>query len=289
MITEKTCTYRIIISCFCAAAAVVLFLVPLRTVPLVDSKTTDYFSQAVTRTGLAYATTRAINASVSVIKESNLQLEPAGIGVSLAAGQLLDPVDDLTERLSSVLVTAITSLGVQKLLFEIGTFLAPPVAAVLLLLFSALVWSNHPRSMALQRTAVRLIVIVAALRFCLPVSSFANTYVYDTFFDQRIEKVSSELKFLTREFNQLENLSLPESTGILDVIENSGSLIKQKMQAFKNALQASVINMAAIIDNLLELTFLFVSIFFVQVMIIPLLMLWIIVKIAGTLFQLQQN
>ena len=286
---EITRTSRILVSCFCAFAAMLLLLVPVRTVPLVDARTAEYFSQAVTRTGLAYATARAINASVSVIKESNLQLEPAGIGVSLAAGQLLDPVDDLTERLSSVLITAITSLGVQKLLFEIGTHLAPPIVAVLLLLFSALVWSNHPRIAALQKTAARLVVIVVALRFCLPVSSFANTFIDDRFFDQRIEKVSSELRILTRELHQLEDLSLLESTGILDVIENSGSLIKQKMQAFRNALQASLINMAAIIDNLLELTFLYVSIFFVQVMIIPLLMLWIIVKIAGALFQLQKD
>jgi hypothetical protein len=286
---ETTRTHRILVSCFCIVTAIVLFLVPVKTVPLVDSRTADYFSEALTRAGLAYATARAINASVSVIKESNLQLEPAGIGVSLAAGQMLDPVDDLTERLSSVLVTAITSLGVQKLFYEIGIFLAPAVAAALLLIFSALVWFGNPQIESLQKAVVRLIIVVAALRFCLPVSSYVNAYVNDNFFNQRIEKVSSELRILTREFNQLENLSLPESTGIIDVIENSGSLIKQKIQAFKKALQASVINMTAIIDNLLELTFLYVSIFFVQVMIIPLLMLWIIVKIAGTLFQLKQN
>lgn len=271
------------------AIAAALIYSPVKRMPLVDSGTDDYFGEAITKAGVAYATARAINASVSVIKESNLQLEPAGIGVSLAIGQLLDPVDDMTERLSAVLVTAITSLGVQKLSYDIGVSLAPAAAAILLLVLSVLVWSGKSRVAALQFFLVRLLVLVAALRFCLPLSSLANAYIYETYFAQQIAETSDELQLQTRNFDQFENLSLPESSGILGAIENSGSFIKQKSLAFKNALQGSVTNMAAIIDNLLQLTFLYVGIFFLQVMIFPLLILWIIVKIANTLFRINPS
>ena len=282
---EKSLQQRAIRSLVGIVIAAALFFSPVKHMPLVDSQADDYFSEAITKAGLAYATARAINASVSVIKESNLQLEPAGIGVSLAIGQLLDPVDDMTERLSTVLVTAITSLGVQKLSYEIGVSLAPAVAAMLLLVLSAMIWSGNPRVATMQIFVLKLLVLVAALRFCLPFSSLANAYIYDTYFAQQITKASDELQLQTRNFDQFENLSLPESTGILGAIENSGSYIKQKSLAFKNALQGSVANMAAIIDNLLQLTFLYVGIFFLQIMIFPLLIFWIIVKIANTLFQ----
>ena len=89
------------------AVAIMLFILPGLKLPYLDQKADTYFSEAMTKAGLAYGVCRVINASVSVIKESQVQLEPAGLGVSLAAGQLLDPLDDMTERASDILVTAI--------------------------------------------------------------------------------------------------------------------------------------------------------------------------------------
>ena len=52
-----------------------------------------------------------INATVSVIQQSSVQLEPAEIGLSLAVGQIVDPINDMVEKLLNVLVMSITSLG----------------------------------------------------------------------------------------------------------------------------------------------------------------------------------
>jgi hypothetical protein len=54
---------------------------------------------------LTYATCRVINASVSIVKESSLQLEPAGVGISLAVGQALDPIDDMAAGPSELQLT----------------------------------------------------------------------------------------------------------------------------------------------------------------------------------------
>jgi len=88
--------------------------------------TDAYFREAITKAGVAYATCRVLNASVSIVKDSSLQLEPAGVGISLAVGQALDPIDDMTERLSDVLVTAITSF------LYVGIFLIQVVILPLL-------------------------------------------------------------------------------------------------------------------------------------------------------------
>jgi hypothetical protein len=77
---------------------------------VLDTTADDYFRDAITKAGLTYATCRAVNASISIVKESSLQLEPAGVGVSLAVGQALDPIDDMTERLSDVLNKHVVAL-----------------------------------------------------------------------------------------------------------------------------------------------------------------------------------
>ncbi len=131
-------------------AAILLFFSAGLKLPVMDSATDTYFREAITRAGVAYATCRIVNASVSIVKESNLELEPAGVGVSLAVGQALDPIDDMTERLSDVLVTAITSLGVQKLAYEMSVSLAPPILSVFLFALSILIWFKNERTVRLK-------------------------------------------------------------------------------------------------------------------------------------------
>ena len=252
--------------------------------PLLDTMTDTYFQKAITKAGLAYATCRTVNAAVSIVQESTLQLEPAGVGLSLAVGQALDPINDMTERLSDVLVTAITSLGVQKLAYEMGIAFVPPVLAIFLLLLSILVWFNNLRLNALQKFLWQVLLLVAVFRFCLPVSSMANEIVYHHFFDEQINLARSELALGSAELDKLKDLSMPEIDGVMGTIENSAFFLKKKSFEFKNALVYTVSNMGNIIENLMTLTFLYVGIFLIQVIVLPLLSFWLMVKMVGSLF-----
>lgn len=87
-----------------------LFFVSDIRLPFLDSNADEYFESAMSKAAVAYGTTRVINASISILKESEVHAEPGGIGISIAAGEILDPIEDMTERVSDVLVTAIVSL-----------------------------------------------------------------------------------------------------------------------------------------------------------------------------------
>jgi hypothetical protein len=266
------------------ASMVLLFSAGI-TLPVVDSSTDGYFQQAITKAGLAYATCRTINASVSIVQNSSLQLEPAGIGLSLAVGQALDPIDDMTERLSDVMVTAITSLGVQKLAYEIGVAFVPPILGVLLLGLSILMWVDHQRAASLRGYLFQVLLLIAVFRFCLPVSSLACAYVQDHFFDARITDARQQLALGSAELDRLSDLSLPEVNGVLGTIENSAAFLKLKSAAFKDVMIYTVDHMGRIIDNLLNLTFLYVGIFLLQVLLLPLLSFWVLIRVAHSLFR----
>lgn len=261
------------------AAIILLFLAGIE-LPVLDTETDAYFRKAITEAGIAYATCRVINASVSVIKESDLELGPMGVGISLAVGQVLDPIDDMTERLSDVLVTAITSLGVQKLAYEISVSLAPPLLAAFLLVFSVLIWFQNERWALLQRNVIRFVLLIAIARFCLPLSALANVFIHKQFFAVQIADAKRELAIGSAELDKLKDWTLPELDGIMGTIENNTAFLKQKSIEMKNSLGIIVSNTGAIIENLLRLTFLYVGIFLIQVIALPLVIFWVLVKTA---------
>lgn len=268
----------------CLAAAALLFIASEVRVPVLDTTTDTYFREAITAAGLAYTTTRLVNASVSVVKESYLQLEPAGVGLSLAVGQALDPIDDMTERLSDVLVTAITSLGVQKLAHAMGVSLAPRILAPLLVLLALSVWLGHERIDALRRLLVRLALLVVVARFCLPMAALANGYLHEHYFTKEIEAARAGLALESAGLEKLSEVSLPEVDGVRGTLKNSATFLQKKAAEFKEALIYSLNNVGGIVDNLLKLTFLYVGIFVIQVLILPLGVFWLLVKTANALY-----
>lgn len=271
-------------SCAGILISALLFFSAGVQLPVLDSRADAYFNEAITKAGVSYATCRVINATVSIIKESRLELEPAGVGLSLAVGQILDPINDMTERLSDVLVMAITSLGVQELTYELSLTLAPPVFALFLFVMSILLWFQNDRIVRLQKATIGILLIVGIARFCLPISSIANEFLHDNFFADQIADANNELAVGVADLDKLKDISLPEYDGFMEAVENSASFLKQKSIHFKDAIAVTVSNRGTIIENLLRLTFLYVGVFLIQVIILPLFIFWLLFKTINSLF-----
>ncbi|TKB07145.1 hypothetical protein [Desulforhopalus sp. IMCC35007] len=252
--------------------------------PVLDSTADSYFKESITKAGVSYGVCRIINATVSVIKESSLEVEPAGIGLSLAIGQIVDPINDMVERLSNVLVMSITSLGVQELVYEISVTLVPSIMAVVLLLLSLLVWLENDRLVKVQNVLINILIIASIARFCLPISSIANQFLQEHFFEDKIVKANAELARGTVDLGQLNDVQLPKYDGIIGTIENGTSYLKQKTIDFKKAIEITIENNGLIIETLLRLTFLYLGIFIIQVLVLPLLIFWFMIKIVNILF-----
>jgi hypothetical protein len=254
--------------------SIVLFFSSGVQIPVLDSAADTYFKDSITKAGVSYGVCRVINATVSVIQQSSVQLEPAGIGLSLAVGQIVDPINDMVERLSNVLVMSIASLGVQELAYEISLTLVPPILAVFLLILSVLVWFKDARVLKLQRILMSLLVIASIARFCLPISSVANEFLQETFFEDKIIEANGELTRGTADLDKLKDVHLPEYDGLMGTIEKSAAYLKQKSVDFKKAITITLENKGLIVENLLRLTFLYLGIFVIQVLILPLLIFW---------------
>lgn len=266
-------------------AAIVLFFSVGLKLPVIDTSADTYFREGISLSMGAYATCRMVNASVSVIKDSNVDVAPAGVGLSLGLGQVLDPIDDMTERLSDVLVTAITSLGVQKLAYEISVSLAPPVISALLFISAVLMWFKHERIFRLEAATKRLLFLIVVARLCLPLSSMVNNFLQKEFFDDRIAYSKKELAVASTGIEKLKDFSIPEIDGFMGTLENSASFLKQRSIDLKDAVVMTIKNADNIIENLLELTFLYVGVFLIQVILLPLLIFWGLAKKVNSIFE----
>lgn len=264
--------------------SIVLFFSSGIQIPVLDSTADTYFKDSITKAGISYGVCRVINATVSIIRESSLELEPAGIGLSLAIGQIVDPINDMVERLSNVLVMSITSLGVQELAYEISLTLVPLILAAILFMLSLLVWFKNERLLKLQRLLLSVLVIASIARFCLPLSSMANEFLQKSFFEDKIIEANAKLTNSTANLDTLKDVQLPRYDGVIGTIENSASYLKEKSMHFKTAIKTTIENKGIIVENLLNLTFLYFGIFMIQVLILPLLIFWFLMKIVNALF-----
>lgn len=133
-----------------------------------DSTAGAQLTSMLKTTLAVYAVARGLNAVISVGQGTEVAIEPMGIGVTLAPGEALDPLNDLVEQVSSILLLASASIGVQKILLEIGEtstlrwgLVIIAVIGLLLVLFK-----NTPST--IRSRVVRGVLVLTLLRCLVP-------------------------------------------------------------------------------------------------------------------------
>ena len=244
--------------------------------PGIDKIADDYFSESIKAATISYATARGVNAVVSVVKESHLELAPAGVGVTIAAGQVLDPIDDMTERLSSLMVAAIASLGIQKIGFEISKAVAFKTIAIVLLLTIPLLWLNSTSLMALLQPAIKICLILLLLRFMLPASALISDSLYSNWLQPGIEDSVETLTIVSESYNEMSSMPAEQNTGFFSsMTAGAADKVEKTRAAFMNMVE----NAENIISALLQLMTAYLTIFVAQLLLLPLFMLWVLVSL----------
>ncbi|MES9965799.1 MAG: hypothetical protein ABW082_08025 [Sedimenticola sp.] len=235
-----------------------------------DSGADRYFTETLKEAALAYAATRGVNAVVSVLKESEVEVSPAGVGVSIAAGQILDPVDDMTERASSILVTAIIALGLQKIAFEIAGVAAFQLIAVVLLLMIPLVWLRGVGERPWLQIMIRACAFLLLIRLLLPLSALVSEGLHSAVFAPGIDEARESLALVSSRYEEMNAFEKGEEDGLFSsIVGKAGSQVESARHAFDHIAR----NVEQIIGSLLELATLYIALFLIQVLAIPLLSL----------------
>ena len=173
-------------------AIFIVLMVGLSSTRVLDDYVDDYTTNSIKNAALTYATARGINALVSMMQSSEIE---AGIGVvsgSMTIGELLDPLNDMIERFSTVMTWVLASLAAQKLLLLLAShqlFLylvaVLGISALLLLFYGPL---------RAQSLVFRSFLVVVFIRFALGLAVALNSGVDALFLDQQLQRNDAEIE-----------------------------------------------------------------------------------------------
>jgi hypothetical protein len=144
-----------------------LALTALAWTPWLDARAASTLDAALARTLGTFAVARATNAAISMIQDADVTITPVGVGLTVSPGELLDPVDDLVEQLSSLLLLAATSLGIQRIALELGSSLPIQVLLTLAAIVFLVARVLRPQGW-LQGVSQRMLFALLVLRWMVP-------------------------------------------------------------------------------------------------------------------------
>lgn len=159
---------------------------------------------ALARALATFAVARTLNGAISVAQGTEVALEPGGVGVVLTPGQILDPVNDLVEQFSSVMLVAASSIGLQRILLEATSWW---VLSVILMGFLALwllaLWFKIPPLTRHRGLLGRIAVLLLILRFAMPVAVICTESFFDAFLDTNHQSAAIELDASSADISEM--------------------------------------------------------------------------------------
>lgn len=270
-----------------ALSIVVVATVALALFKPMDNLGGEYVDEAFQRALLGFAIARGLNGVISVAQGTEIALQPAGVGVNFAPGQILDPINDLVERFSWIMLLASSSLGVQKTLLAIsgwiglGIFVAVAAAA-----FLVTRWRGLNGSEKLKRVAAQCFLLALVLRFLMPLVALGNEWFYQQFLSEQYEQSSERLENISREIGEINDEVMqdskpePSSNAFVDRAKQLYRSTVKKID-FEQRLEDYKVAVQDLSENAIDL----IVVFTMQTVILPLLFLWLAVTLVRRLLR----
>lgn len=239
-----------------------------------DDPSEQYLEESLQRALIAFGTARALNGVISVAQGTQLALEPAGVGLNFSPGEILDPINDLIERFSWVMLAASSSLGVQKLMLNIGRWW--PVTLLLLLSLAVALWGlwrDRWQDPLFRRVVGRLLLLSMVLRFAVPVVSLAGDILYQQFMAPQYTEANAKLEQTRAEVDLLNSSLQPETQEEIGLFSRLGQFATE-VGDWRASLEQYQVAAESATRSTIDLIVIFVF----QTAVLPLFFIWALVS-----------
>ena len=235
------------------------------------------FTQAV----IVFGSAKALNAVISLAQGTELDLP----FVTVAVGQILDPINDLVEQFSLIMLASMTSLGIQKILMGFVTnsfyncLLAFNLIVLNIWLFIRFKNDENARSFFFKIT-----IILVFLRFAIPLIGYVNEVAYEYFVKPQynIEQLNSSIVSVKDEVSKVTNETITkkeEQSFFSKVSEKFDSnYYTKKIEEYKSAA-----------DNSSEYMVDLIIVFVFQTILLPLVFLIVLYAFVKGIFSIGRN
>lgn len=259
-------------------------LVILTQLNFLDSLSLEHTETGLKRALVTYGVSRGLNGVISVAQGTEVAIEPVGVGLTFTPGQILDPINDLIERFSWVVLISGTSFGIQRVLLEVTAVeIFSIFVAVITLIALALLWIKQTIPVVVKQGVYKFALVLLIIRFSVPLIAIISENTYQYFLEPRYEASSQELMLSTeklRDLNAETNKQASPSSEKADksLLDSARDFyrsatnkvnIQQHIDDFKNAAET-------ISEHAMNLIVIFVF----QTILIPLALIWIIIQLV---------
>jgi predicted membrane channel-forming protein YqfA (hemolysin III family) len=258
----------------------------------IDRASEEQAENALKNALVTFAVARTLNGVISAAQGTEVALEPGGVGVVLSVGEILDPINDLIERFSAVMLIAASSLGLQALLLNITSwwgvtgFLVAAAAG-----FLVVIWAPRSRAAQYAGPALRILLFLLFVRFAVPVLIVGTTLISDAFLAPKQAEATAILRDTTEDIERINDEAQAVAPDDQSFMDRLGEMIDESLQSMRvgdrmQELKESTSNAAEHIVSL-------IAIFVLQTILLPLLFIWLFMAglkgIAGRSTQLFQG
>ena len=178
-----------------------------------DDSSKHYVDKSFNRALISFGIAKTLNGVISVAQGTEVAIQPAGVGVNFTPGQILDPVNDLVERFSWVMLASSTSLGIQKIFLTMSIWPAFNYALVCFVLFGLFfIFVETKKYYHMRILFLRVSLLLIVLRFAVPITSLANESVYHVFLENEYVTSTQSLEQTAQQIGQLNEVEQNHST-----------------------------------------------------------------------------
>lgn len=259
--------------------ALIVAVTALAWWPSLDAHGNATVDAAFKRALVTWAIARGLNGVLSVAQGTEVAIQPAGIGVNFTPGEILDPINDLVERFSWIMMLAASSLGVQQVLLAMSAWQGLLVALTLaaaIAIGAQWVFKNP----WVAKFSGRLFLFFVLLRFMMPGIAIANQWVYDTFLDIDYQNATVELSLAQEKISDINDSVKAESTSSADDNQSALKIARDVVRRIGNSVNIDkhMDEYRAAAERISENTIRLIVVFIMQTLVFPLFFLFVVVK-----------
>ncbi|GAA0206675.1 hypothetical protein GCM10009123_12650 [Kangiella japonica] len=244
----------------------------------VDHYGEQYTDQALERSLIAFAIARGLNGLISMAQEAEIAMQPAGIGLTLSPGEILDPINDLIERFSLVMLVTASALGIQKLMLSIGAWDYFNYLIIAFWAFAAgYLLFKHFKQRQANPLILKVALFLVLVRFATPIMALGSEALYQGFLANNYKEASQGLQQTEATIRQNtpddvtgdEELSGLEKTKrwFSDAADQLN--LKKQIASYQEAAEQAS-------QSVIQL----ITVFIVQNILFPLLFIWLFLKLG---------
>jgi hypothetical protein len=261
----------------CSAVAVLALVVSWGG--WLDARGSAHLDAALQRALVSFALARTLNGVISVVQETQIALQPAGVGVTLMPGELLDPINDLVERFSWVMLASSAAIGVERVALTMSGWWGVNLAlALAVVAWLAMTWIPRTRE-RWQPIAGRVLLAVLFLRFAIPVLLIATQAVSVTFLSAQEQQASDALRVTSEQARDLGEQAnggtgAQADQSMLDRLSSAVSRldIDARIKALRDSLSHAV-------EHIIDL----IVVFLLETVLVPLALLWLLTRLLDAM------